>query len=530
MKEKILNFIKMIALFSILLSLVEGLHMQVEVFAHTSGSTSTASTDEINNSLSISSSTQQPQSESSSSLDGTVLVEDSETIVSDSSAAATDTDVSLSPADSTELPILIFLHWSDSGNQINRPAEVTLTLLRDGEAIRTQTFTTNASGYFQALTFDGLYPIFNNNGNVHTYTVQIQNISKYVSRVSTLTLYTNSFEGTISSVFITDIHTLYIYKSFQYKTTVPTQAIDSSSQYAIDEDLIPDEITFYLLQNGIVINEFILGKHNNWRTSFADMPSYDENNNLYDYTIQEAAIEGFLTEVAKSHFPGATYFNITNYYSTNITATKLWQGGPKDRPSVTLQLYQQLVWEDESEPPIPHGPPVTLSNGQTEYTWENLHRGYNEYTIYKYTVKEVDVPEGYTASYADDGLTVTNTYDDNLTHIEGAKTWDDGGNQTGKRPSSITVNLLADGNKIDSTVVTENENWQYRFIGLPKYSDSEEIVYTITEDPVENYSATILGYNITNKYNAEKTSVTVTKRWNDNDNKAKQRPESIVCS
>ena len=38
-------------------------------------------------------------------------------------------------------------------------------------------------------------------------------------------------------------------------------------------------------------------------------------------------------------------------------------------------------------------------------------------------------------------------------NIEGTKTWEDASNQDGKRPESITVNLLANGEKVDSIEV-----------------------------------------------------------------------------
>ena len=40
----------------------------------------------------------------------------------------------------------------------------------------------------------------------------------------------------------------------------------------------------------------------------------------------------------------------------------------------------------------------------------------------------------------------------------------------------------------------------WTFTEMPKYKDGKEIVYTITEDAVEGYTATIDGYNVTNKH------------------------------
>ena len=122
----------------------------------------------------------------------------------------------------------------------------------------------------------------------------------------------------------------------------------------------------------------------------------------------------------------------------------------------------------------------------------------------------------------------TSTNPENKTiDISGTKTWDDSDNQDGKRPKSITVNLLQNGEKINSAIVDSSNDWQYNFTNLPKYEKGKEITYTITEDAVKDYSTKIDGYKITNSYTPGKTSVTVTKAWNDNSNDDKKRPASI---
>ncbi|HFU3864146.1 TPA: Cna B-type domain-containing protein, partial [Streptococcus suis] len=54
---------------------------------------------------------------------------------------------------------------------------------------------------------------------------------------------------------------------------------------------------------------------------------------------------------------------------------------------------------------------------------------------------------------------------------------------------------------------------------LDKYSAGKEIVYTITEDQVNDYNSDVSDTkNIVNKYTPGKTSATVTKAWQDADN------------
>ena len=75
--------------------------------------------------------------------------------------------------------------------------------------------------------------------------------------------------------------------------------------------------------------------------------------------------------------------------------------------------------------------------------------------------------EGYETSV--DGFNITNTYTTETTEVKGSKTWNDADNQDGKRPESITVRLLANGEEKDSQTVTadENGNWTYSFEKLP---------------------------------------------------------------
>lgn len=77
----------------------------------------------------------------------------------------------------------------------------------------------------------------------------------------------------------------------------------------------------------------------------------------------------------------------------------------------------------------------------------------------------------------------------------------DNNNQDGIRPSSITVNLLANGKKIASKTVTASDNWQYSWDNLPAYAHGKKIIYTVTENPVAGYTSTVDGYNITNTLN-----------------------------
>ncbi|OZV77337.1 Cna B-type domain-containing protein, partial [Streptococcus agalactiae] len=113
------------------------------------------------------------------------------------------------------------------------------------------------------------------------------------------------------------------------------------------------------------------------------------------------------------------------------------------------------------------------------------------------------------------------------TEVSGTKTWNDSDDQDGKRPETIKVHLLANGTEVASQEVTADSNWSYSFTELPKYANGSEIVYTVTEDAVADYTTTYDGYNITNSYTPGKTSITVTKVWDDNNDQDGIRPNAI---
>ena len=127
-----------------------------------------------------------------------------------------------------------------------------------------------------------------------------------------------------------------------------------------------------------------------------------------------------------------------------------------------------------------------------------------------YIIRETSAPSGYTLakdvivsadSFDSRGATATITDKKAVTTVSGTKTWKDNNNQDGIRPSSITVNLLANGRQVASKTVSASNNWQYSFDNLAAYANGQKITYTVTENAVAGYTSTVDGYNITNTHN-----------------------------
>jgi|GEM_PF-1969964 len=286
------------------------------------------------------------------------------------------------------------------------------------------------------------------------------------------------------------------------------------------DGLRPDSITVNLLRDGTAIDHMTITEADDWSYSWTGLPKYHEGI-AYKYTVTEDAVSNY-------SFSRGSDYDIINTYApgtTSVSVSKAWvdendiDGFRTD--SIKVQLYADGV---------AYGDPITLNaTNKWTYTWTNLYEKSAGSTI-EYTVDEVEVPTGYTKAITGDatkGYTITNTHKHQVIAISGTKTWDDGSDQDGKRPESVTVRLLADGKEVASTTVTEKSNWSYSFTNLSKYSDGKEIKYTVTEDAVEDYTTTVDGYDITNTYKPGKTSVTVTKAWEDFSNQDGRRPESI---
>ena len=287
----------------------------------------------------------------------------------------------------------------------------------------------------------------------------------------------------------------------------------------------PASITVNLLRDGTPIDSKTVtpDASGTWAYSFSGLAQYDSvDGHEFSYRITENAVADYATaingyDITNSHTPG----------KTSVTATKAWDDGANAdgiRPtSVQLQLYANGV---------ALGAPVAVdaASGWT-HTWTNLNEKEAGADI-AYTVEETDVPTGYTSVTAGDatnGFTITNTHVLETTDISGTKTWDDAGNQDGMRPQSITVNLLADGQKVAEKQVTEADGWAYSFTGMTKNKAGQAIDYTVTEDAVEGYTATVAGFDITNTHVPGTVDVTVSKIWNDGNDKDGIRPASVMA-
>ena len=230
-------------------------------------------------------------------------------------------------------------------------------------------------------------------------------------------------------------------------------------------------------------------------------------------------------------FDDTFHFTFTVESLIDVEITKTWVDGEDQdgkRPeSVTIKLFADDVDTEKT---------LTLSE---ENNWSGAFTNLVEFEGERkivYTIKEVDIENGYKSAITpgvESGFTVTNTRTPETVSVEGLTVWNDNEDQDGKRPESVTVNLLKNGTKVSSTTVSETEDWKWSFSNLDKFESGELNYYTIEQVEIGNgYTSTITGdsvagFTVTNTRTPETVSVEGSKTWNDKENQEGNRPESI---
>ena len=389
-------------------------------------------------------------------------------------------------------------NWDDNDNQDGkRPASVIVTLVADSTETD-QTITLNAANNWTA-SFTDLDEY--KNGTKIVYTVKEETAPGYEAPVITTTA-TNSYTIT--------------------NTRVPEKIEISGTKTWNDSDNVnntrPESITIHLKKNGTEVQEKTVTASDNWTWTFTDLDKY-ENGAEINYTITEDVVTDYSTDV--------TGYNITNTLNggkTSVQVTKSWQDNNNQdglRPaSITVTLLADGKSTNKTVA-------LTENNNWTA-SFTDLEK-YKAGKLIAYTIEELEV-EGYQASIsgtAEQGYVVTNAHTPIKIDVSGSKTWNDNNNQDGKRPEKITINLLKNGVVVATQDVTADDNWMWTFTNLDKYENGELITYTISEVALPEYSSTVNGYDVTNSHTPGKTSVQVTKNWEDNNDQDGIRPDSI---
>ena len=280
-----------------------------------------------------------------------------------------------------------------------------------------------------------------------------------------------------------------------------------------DEDGIrPDSITINLIKNGnkevpFDTKEVPVAEDGTASFEFTDLYKF-ENGQLINYTIEEVLPRGYTNNKPETN-QNPTNIEVINYHMPKVTFNvhKDWNdlddNDGKRPESITVKLLQNGSVVDS----------ITITGPE----WNGVFAEWDKYDSnkqpYKYTLEED--PVKYYAENPeividkDNNVNITNTHElEKVQDIVVRKIWNDNNNKNKNRPDSIHINLLADGEKVDEATLSESNGWTYTFTGKLKYKAGKEIVYTVTEDAVKYYDASINGCEITNTYNGPVIEIT----------------------
>ena len=251
------------------------------------------------------------------------------------------------------------------------------------------------------------------------------------------------------------------------------------------------KVTLYA--DGVEKDSVTLNAANNWVHVFSNLDKYNNGTEIV-YTVTEEPIANYDSAITGDVATGFTVTN-TNTEKVAVDVTKNWVGPATD--SVTIKLLADGV-EVESA--------VLTATDNWMHTFSNLPKYAADGHEIVYTVDEYDVPSYVKAieGTSTTGFTVTNTITGKV-DIPVTKVW------VGPATDSVTVNLYADGVKVDTVQLTAASQWKHTFANLDKYENGREIVYTVDEVLIPGYKTKITGdvqtgFTITNSKETPKTA------------------------
>lgn len=401
--------------------------------------------------------------------------------------------------------------WDDSNNIDGmRPNSVTIHL-NGSDGSSTETTLSNAKDW--KYTFKHM-PLFDANGNKITYTITEDAVAGYT--------YTVTNEG--RSFTITNSH---VQETFSIPVTKTWE--DNGNQ----DGVRPSAIHVTLMGSDGNVYEANLTAAGKWKYEFKDLPRYWMEGVAIDYTLNEEAVNGYTYKIEGDADTGFTVTNEHISAVTNVVVNKYWEdaanqdGVRPDSVAVTLSGSDGKTYKAT----------LTKDTGFSK-TFENLPVFFNNGTKITYTVTE-DAVNGYTGKITTDDtgyiLSITNTHAPETIRKTVTKTWDDGNDRDGIRPTNVKIELYGTDGTRRTQYLTKDNHWSYSFENLPKYQNEGTIIlYTIKEEAVDGYTqksvTTTAGFDLTNTHEIQTADYEVKKVWIDDNDRDGARPTSITLT
>lgn len=401
--------------------------------------------------------------------------------------------------------------WDDSNNIDGmRPDSVTIHL-NGSDGSSTEATLSNAKDW--KYTFKHM-PLFDANGNKITYTITEDAVAGYT--------YTVTNEG--RSFTITNSH---VQETFSIPVTKTWE--DNGNQ----DGVRPSAIHVTLMGSDGNVYEANLTAAGKWKYEFKDLPRYWMEGVAIDYTLNEEAVNGYTYKIEGDADTGFTVTNEHISAVTNVVVNKYWEdaanqdGVRPDSVAVTLSGSDGKTYKAT----------LTKDTGFSK-TFENLPVFFNNGTKITYTVTE-DAVNGYTGKITTDDtgyiLSITNMHAPETIRKTVTKTWDDGNDRDGIRPTNVKIELYGTDGTRRTQYLTKDNHWSYSFENLPKYQNEGTIIlYTIKEEAVDGYTqksvTTTAGFDLTNTHEIQTADYEVKKVWIDDNDRDGARPTSITLT
>ena len=401
--------------------------------------------------------------------------------------------------------------WDDSNNIDGmRPDSVTIHL-NGSDGSSTEATLSNTKDW--KYTFKHM-PLFDANGNEITYTITEDAVTGYT--------YTVTNEG--RSFTITNSH---VQETFSIPVTKTWE--DNGNQ----DGVRPSAIHVTLMGSDGNVYEANLTAAGKWKYEFKDLPRYWMEGVAIDYTLSEEAVNGYTYKIEGDADTGFTVTNEHISAVTNIVVNKYWEDAANQdgvRPNsvaITLSGSDGKTYKAT----------LTKDTGFSK-TFENLPVFFNNGTKITYTVTE-DAVNGYTGKITTDDtgyiLSITNTHAPETIRKTVTKTWDDGNDRDGIRPTNVKIELYGTDGTRRTQYLTKDNHWSYSFENLPKYQNEGTIIlYTIKEEAVDGYTqksvTTAAGFDLTNTHEIQTADYEVKKVWIDDNDRDGARPTSITLT
>lgn len=401
--------------------------------------------------------------------------------------------------------------WDDSNNIDGmRPDSVTIHM-NGSDGSSTEATLSNVKDW--KYTFKHM-PLFDANGNEITYTITEDAVTGY-----TYTVTNKDRAFTITNKHTQETFSIPVTKTWE----------DNGNQ----DGVRPSAIHVTLMGSDGNVYEANLTAAGKWKYEFKDLPRYWMEGVAIDYTLSEEAVNGYTYKIEGDANTGFTVTNEHISAVTNVVVNKYWEdtanqdGVRPDSVAVTLSGSDGKTYKAT----------LTKDTGFSK-TFEDLPVFFNNGTKITYTVTE-DAVNGYIGKITTDDtgyiLSITNTHAPETIRKTVTKTWDDGNDRDGIRPTNVKIELYGTDGTRRTQYLTKDNHWSYSFENLPKYQNKGTIIlYTIKEEAVDGYTqksvTTTAGFDLTNTHEIQTADYEVKKVWIDDNDRDGARPTSITLT